>query len=131
MITKKKLQKYLIELYPDQFDRKRSLEAWLIRFVCSNPYYLDTLRDITKHGCISGCLNPLIYHDDCRRFYDRYETKIWDVIEEFRNDTGQSFGQFLDSFKYAIDNETALKTYLAWFAIEEIAYRILNHFEEE
>jgi len=133
MISKAKLKQYLIEFYPNKFDRKKTLEAWLIRFICQDYGYepASKLKDITHHGCSSGCVGELIYTYDCRRFYDHFEKQIWDVIEEFRDNTGQTLGQFIDSFRDAIENEDTLKTYLSWFAIEETAFKILNHFEEE
>ncbi len=133
MLTKLKLKKYLIELFPNEFDRKKSLEAWLIRLVCQDSGYEPSskLKDITNHGCVSGCVNPLIYHSDCAQFYLEFETQICELIEAFMDSTGQTLGQFLDSFRVTIDSQNMFKTYLAWFAVEETAYHILSHFEED
>ena len=127
MITKTKLKNYLIELYPNKFDRKKSLESYVINNI-DNPEY--KLKDLVNHGCISGCFSPLIYNYDCKKFFIRYEEQIWELIEEFKESTGQTLGQFIDSFQYKIEDETNFKTYLSWFAVEETAFKIINHFEE-
>jgi hypothetical protein len=104
----------------------RSLDAWLIRNVCNHvgcpPF--DSLDDITRHGCESGCVPELIYTTDCLHFYQRFEANIWDIIRTFLEDTGQSLGQFLDGFSSDIQDEITFKVKLTWFAVEETAHKL-------
>jgi len=131
MISKTKLKKYVIDQFPNKYERKETLENWLINFVCNDSDNAQNkLIDITVQGCVSGCVGPLIYNFNCKCFYDKFETKIWDLIEEFRENMDQTFGDFLNGFSYPIEDETSFKVHLAWFAVEETAYRILSHFEE-
>ena len=133
MITKQKLKTYLKEKFEYKYQRKSSVEAWLIRTLCAETgaSVASRLRDISTHGCISGCVGELIYVSDCVRFYWKYEKKIWDAIENFMDSTGQTLGQFLDSFSGGISDEDTLQVKLAWFAVEAAAYRLLNRFETE
>lgn len=130
-MTKTELRRYLIKRYEYIFERKRSLENWLIRFACRDRGYSPQgkLEDITNHGCISGCVGELIYTFDCIKFYAKYEEQIWELVYEFRESTGQTLGQFLDSFNHSIEDNDNLKVYLSWFAIEQTAYKLLSEFE--
>jgi hypothetical protein len=133
MITKQKLKTYLKEKFEYKHERRASVDAWLIRTVCADTGYSleESLRDISAHGCGSGCVSGLIYNNDCLRFYSKYEKSIWDAVEDFMDNTGQTLGQFLDSFSSKITDETTLKVWLAWFAVEETAFRLLNFFESD
>ncbi|PZM81816.1 MAG: hypothetical protein DKM50_05400 [Candidatus Margulisiibacteriota bacterium] len=101
--------------------------------VCNRTGYSinGQLQDIINHGCVSGCVGEVVYTSDCLSLYRKYEKSIWDMVEEFRNNTGQTLGQFIDSFCSAIEDEDTLKVYLCWFAVEQMAGQILSHFGEE
>ncbi|OGI04897.1 MAG: hypothetical protein A2X42_05720 [Candidatus Margulisbacteria bacterium GWF2_38_17] len=133
MITKKSLKNYIKEYLPYKNQKKESVTAWLIKYICADRYYepASKLKDIAFHGCITGCVSELIYTQDCRSFYNKFEQNIWDIISEFRESTGQKLGEFLDSFNNIIEDEDTLKVYLCWFAVEQVAYQILSHFGEE
>ena len=133
MITKQDLKNYLIKKFPDKFERRFSVEAWLIHLICgeTGTVVSDRLRDISTHGCISGTIGELVYTSDCLRFYAKYEEKIWESVSHFLEMTGQTLGQFLDSFAVEVGDYYTLKVKLAWFAVEESAYRLLNRFETE
>lgn len=127
-MTKTALRQYLTQRFTCQHKRQHSIEYWLIRFVCRGRGYSPQgqLEDIVHHGCSSGCVGELIYTCDCLKFYQKYEDKIWELVYEFRQDTGQTLGQFIDSFSSVIEDEDSLKVSLGWFAIEQTAFRILN-----
>ena len=130
MITKVELKRYLMNAYPYARDRRRSLETWLVRYLCSCIGYEPEgkLKDIAVHGCVSGCVNDLIYNADIVRFYQKYEPQIWDIVSEFLESTGETLGQFIDHFRQGIEDEVSLKVWLSWFAIECLAYRFLEKF---
>jgi hypothetical protein len=128
MISKNKLKRYLEKQFNNKSERKTSLEAWLIRYLCKLVGYdiRSHLKDIATHGCVSGCVNELIYNPDIIRFYQKYEPQIWAMVSEYIQSTGQSFGQFLDSFKGVMEDETDFKIALSWFSVEVLAYRFLE-----
>jgi len=130
-MTKTELKRYLINQFEYSYERKRSLENWLIRFVCNEQGCppQGKLTDIITSGCISGCVGSLIYISDCIKFYTKYEEQIWNLICEVRENTGQTLGQFLDSFSCSLEDNDSLKVYLSWFAIEQTAYKLLNTLE--
>ncbi len=130
MITKKALKDYLSEQFPNRYQRRRSLEAWLIRRLCEECGTLieSRLNDIVNHGCVSGCVSELIYTSDCLKFYGKYEEKIWELVEDFLENTGETLGQFLDAFRTTVDDPHSFKTMFAWFAVEETAHRLIAQF---
>ncbi len=127
-ITKNSLKTYLTTNYSNKFEKNHSLENWLIRIICQRTGYTaeGQLKDIVTHGCISGCVGELIYYADCIAFYSKYEKQIWELIYNFMQNTGQSLGQFIDSFSVQIEDETNLKVYLSWFAIEQISFQLIS-----
>ena len=131
-ITKTALQNYTLELLPHRYQRKESIFDWFVRVVCNRTGYSinGQLQDIVNHGCVSGCVGEIVYTADCISLYRKYEKSIWDMVEEFRDSTGQTLGQFIDSFCSTIEDEDTLKVYLCWFAVEQIVYQILSHFGE-
>lgn len=132
MITKHALYAYIQTQFPHRYQRKASLVPWFVRVVCSRIGYSinGQLQDIVNHGCSSGCVGEVVYTSDCVALYRKYEKSIWDMVEEFRESTGQTLGQFIDSFRDGIEDEDTLKVFLLWFAVEQIASQILDHFEE-
>ena len=133
MISKRALKRYLHEKFEYKHERKQSLEAWLVRYVCADRGYSPEgqLKDIATHGCVSGCVGELIYHTDIRRFYQKYETQIWELVADFLESTGETLGQFIDNFRQNIEDETGLKVWLTWFAIEHLAFKFLEQFNAE
>ena len=127
-LTKTQLKTALVDLYPNAKDRRYSIEAWLVRYLCSTSgnELEHHLKDIALHGCISGAVAPLIYYSDCVAFYTKFSPQIWQKIETFLDGTGQSLGDFLNGFSTPLDNEITFQTSLSWFAVEEAATRFLE-----
>ncbi len=128
-ITKNYLKNYLINKLPNQIERNQSLENWLIKTICQRTGYTaeGQLKDIVTHGCISGCLDELVYYSDCITFYNKYEKQIWEIISNFIQETGQSLGQFIDSFRLQIEDETNFKVYLSWFVVEHLSFQLMGN----
>ena len=130
MITKTALKRHLITAYLHARDRRRSLDAWLVRHLCR--YFSDEieshLKNIATYGCSSGCISELIYNTDIIRFYAKYEPFIWQVVTDHLQSTGYTFAKFLAYSKLKVEDETDLKIVLSWFAVECLAYRFLEQF---
>ena len=45
-----------------------------------DTYDINTLRDISIHGCASGCASHHIYTTDCVDFYNNHQDEIDDYI---------------------------------------------------
>lgn len=127
MATKKEL-KGLLKNYG-----RNSVQAWVIRWVCGSVGVTptDRLSDLSRHGCGSGIVSELIYTKDCLRFYDRFEASILEIMDEFLDSTGETFGEFITHLHPEVFDLVSLKNALAWFAVEETAYRLLEGFEGE
>ena len=112
---------------------QKSVKAWVIRWVCGSVGVTptDRLSDLSRHGCGSGMISELIYTHDCIRFYDRYEASILEIVDEFLDSTGETFGEFITHLHPEVFDLVSLKNALAWFAVEETAYRLLEGFEGE
>ncbi len=70
-------------------------------------------HDIHNHGCVCGMVGFLIYTTDVHTFFDRYYDEIEELREEYQENTGLS-----------LSIQGDLKTYLSWFAFEEVSYKI-------
>ena len=77
-------------------------------------------RDLCNNGCASGMIGSLIYKVDTWKFFNTY----YEEIEFLRDDYEQNTGEPL---KLRHD----LMDFLAWFAFEEVAYRIACDLEIE
>jgi hypothetical protein len=126
-MTKKSLRS-LLKQYPSN-----SVKAWTIRWVCGSVGVTptDRLSELSHHGCISGIISELIYTQDCVRFYDRFEASILEIVDDFLESTGETFGEFINHLRPEVFDLVSLKNALAWFAVEETAYRLLEGLEGE
>lgn len=75
-------------------------------------------NDLTRHGCISGMIGGLIYYTDTHTFFEKH----YDEIQELKDELEESIWQSLDI-------QWDIKNFLAWFAVEEIAYTIVSSWE--
>jgi hypothetical protein len=127
-LTKRILKESIKE---NKYHKKLSLKNWLITLICQKKGYSakDQLQDITTHGLAGGCINELIYTSDCLIFYKEYEQNIWETVQDFMDNTGQTLGEFIDSFNTTIESSNTLKVSLCWFSIEQIAMQLLDSFE--
>jgi len=87
---------------------------------------IDRLSDLSRHGCGSGIVSELIYTQDCVRFYDQFEASILEIVDEFLESTGETFGELINHLNPEVFDLVSLKNALAWFAVEETAYRLLE-----
>jgi hypothetical protein len=54
-----------------------------------------------------------------------------EIVDEFLESTGETFGEFINHLNPQVFDLTSLKNALVWFAVEETAYRLLEGFEGE
>ena len=106
-----------------------SLKAWVIQTALDEDSPIDWLRDVTRHGCVSGMATELIYYHDTVKFYDRFSDEIWEMVNEFCDSTGFKLGKFLDGFSVPMNDDTRFKNGLAWFSVEETANQLLSEIE--
>jgi hypothetical protein len=104
----------------------------------------ETLENIANYG-IAGGFNGFIYYTDTTAFFKRNKTAILQLAYEMVADCGYTgIGQFLGSFgclkgysvsecekalMFETDDTQAIQNALAWFAAEEFARFIIEHFE--
>ena len=82
-----------------------------LNYHCPKAFFTDLLN----HGCVSGMVGTLIYYVDTHSFFDKH----YGEIETLREDYEDNIGEVL-----AIKGD--LKNFMAWFAFEEVAFRIAS-----
>ena len=88
------------------------------------------MSDLQYGGCMSGLIGSLCYYSDTNKFYDRFESEIWDLIYECMEEQGQeNCLTFIASLNGAdnVGSNEQFKNLLAWFAFEETAYRLFGN----
>lgn len=103
----------------------KSLDNWVLRHLDSQQ-----LREVVEHGCDSGCVGDLIYYHDVLAFYRKFESQIWETVFNYIESTGETLGQFIDSTRLCVADETTFKNFLVWFVIEHKAQEMLAHLDE-
>ena len=84
----------------------------------------DGRQDVVNHGCVSGCVGPMIYYSDTIRFYNRHETAIWALARELSESIGESV---VGKIAADCDNDvTGFKNAMSWFAVEEICRMLID-----
>lgn len=103
-----------------------------IREFLSN-YETQTLKEIVIHGCISGCVPDLIYYNDTVAFHDMYENEIWNMLYQDAEDQDITICEIIAQFrgKEHVGSMDQLKNMLCWYAIEKVAYIMLEEIDGE
>ncbi|WP_413207019.1 hypothetical protein [Rhodospirillum sp. A1_3_36] len=104
----------LIEDDPNSIRAAVALEAWDY----DDPE--EFFRDFLSCGCVSGFIPSLAFYSSTHAFFDRH----YDEIEELREDWEDCTGE-------PMRIKGDLKNFLAWYAFEETAYRMVQEFEDE
>jgi len=98
-----------------------------------NQYDDQELKDISEHGCVSGCAHGAIYYSETCALYDQYCDEIWEMIWNCRDSCGSSNClEFIASLQGAknVGSDSQFKNLLVWFFIEETAIEILVEVQE-
>jgi len=90
--------------------------------------------DDVSHGCVTGVVGGLIYYSDTTAFFKKFKKEIIDLAKDTADSMGESLGAFLSGLhEWDADDPFCEDVYnrntLAWFAYEEIAYRLANELE--
>ena len=99
-----------------------TLKDWLLENVKEN------LKDIATHGCQGGFAG-LTYYNETSALYDTYEKEIWKMLSEDAESLGDgNILNFISSLNGSknIDDEMTFKNLLVWYAVERLAYQIIN-----
>ncbi len=105
------------------------IKQWLLE-----NYELQTIQEITEHGCVSGICGDLIYYKDTVKFHDFHECEIWDMLNADMDEYGSSsILELLSNFNGAKDvgSMDQFKNLLAWYAVEREARLIIDEKENE
>lgn len=92
---------------------------------------LAVLGDVTRHGCISGCIPSMIDYEDTVKFYDTHKHDINEELAYMLAQTELSMGEFFNNF----DGEDPLcldihnQNILAWFGFEHVCNDLLDELE--
>jgi len=101
----------------------RTIEQWLLQGEKDDVF---TIEDVAAHGCEGG-VGGLIYYKETEAFHDQHQEEIWQLVNEFAEDSGQSTLKYLSNvLGDKVTSVTTLKNYLCWFAVEVVASRILG-----
>ena len=133
------MSKFTIKALKEYKKEGTKLDKKVINILLNNGYTKDDLiqhmKDILQHGCVSGCVSELIYYNDTIAFFKKYKGDIMEMLKESMDSIGcespsKLFGDKWDDDDYFI-KDTQNQNLLAWYAMEETTYKILNHFEIE
>lgn len=91
---------------------------------------IDTIKDVTNHGC-SGGIGGFIYYHETTKFHDDYESEIWDMLYQDSEDMGMTIMELIASFNgnKNVGSMTQLKNLLCWYAVEKVCHEIINDME--
>ncbi|WP_195536199.1 DUF7222 domain-containing protein [Bacillus paralicheniformis] len=95
-----------------------TVREWLENWLDDSDDKKTTLEDISSHGCQSGVVPELIYYSDTHKFFDVHYNSIMELVEEYREMTGSE-----------VQFNGDLKNYYSWFAVEFMAWELLNELE--
>ncbi len=87
-------------------------------------YDIDTLREISDHGCVSGVANHHIYYNQTVSFFDDNEEEI---VEYISDNLGEDV--LVECFKESKANLTLYKNAICWCFVELVAMQLVDEFE--
>jgi hypothetical protein len=76
------------------------------------------IKDVINYGCISG-ISSLIYYKDTEKFFIKFNSEIFDLLNDYKEENGEYPNIELNSNN------------LAWFGYETICQQLLNELEIE
>ena len=109
--------------------KKETIKDWVLNEVKNGSINLE---EITKYGCVNGCVSSLIYYEDTVKFHDKFEEEIWEMLYDEQIDFGfNSIPEYIASFNGSknVGSLEQFKNLLAWYSVENVARQILD--EEE
>jgi hypothetical protein len=110
-----------------KIEQSKTLREWILENLDE-----DDLKTLVKHGCEAG-ITGLIYHNETSDLYDAYQDEIWILLAEQTDACGyDTVLAFIASFNCAqqVEDQETFKSLLARYAVEELAYAILEERQE-
>ena len=92
----------------------------------------DQIKEVVEHGCVNGTVSELIYYADTSAFHDAHEEEIWTMVWESAESQGLTILEFLATLRGGhVGSMYQLKNLLAWFAVEEHCYHMVEAENED
>jgi len=92
----------------------------------------DQIKEVVEHGCVNGTVSELIYYADTSAFHDAHEEEIWEMVYESAEGQGLTILEFLATLRGGlVGSMYQLKNLLAWFAVEEHCYHMVEAEDED
>lgn len=113
---------FIAHLYTLAAAQHDSIARFVAREALDRPTseVVSWFTDLLNHGCQSGMVGSLVYYADTEAFFDLYYDEIMGRKINFEESTG-----------IVIDIPYQFKNYLAWFAFEEVASELFDHYSSE
>jgi len=89
-----------------------SIKAAVAREALSHESPVSFFKDLARIGCVSGMVGSLIYYHQTHAFFDNHYAEIEELRIEFESEVQPLL----------IHGD--LKNTLAWFAFEEVSFRL-------
>jgi hypothetical protein len=105
------LEDYLKEIIKTQ---SNTIAQFVANIALETETPKSFFQDLISHGCISGMIGELVYYYETHQFFDDF----YKEIETLRED-----------YEITIPQGTDLKNYLAWAAVEIVAYQMYQDWE--
>ncbi len=106
--------------------KQATLREWMLENI------KEDLETIAKHGCEGG-ISGLIYYHETSDLYNSYQAEIWELLSEHAEGCGHdnclAFIASMNGAKQVAD-QTTFENLLLWYAIEELARKIVAEQEE-
>jgi len=105
--------------------------ALVIREWVLKNFSLSEIEDIAVKGCVCG-FNGITTYAETSEFHDEYEDEIWDMLNEDAQDQGITIMDLIAQFhgKKDVGSMFQFKNLLCWYAVERVAYEIINTEDE-
>lgn len=96
-----------------------------------SEYDLETLKEVSEHGCASGCISGLIYYSETTAIYSRFRDDIWEILQETAEMMGYDDVIQLVSAdkKKEFITPSYFENHLVWFATEIVAGDLMRQSE--
>jgi hypothetical protein len=106
-------------------DVKRMVRALKRQF---GEDWQSTLEDISNHGADAG-VSGFIYYHETGKFYAKHSKAIWDLLYESAQNAGVTAIGLVATFKIApqIQDSETFENALVWFALEDVAFHLVNN----
>ena len=111
------LKNYVIDYYIENY-KNSTIEELIL-----------AMENLMQYGCVSGMIPNLIYYEDTTNFYNKYKSRINEMISNIGIPMEEIFGDRFDEEDPLVLDITN-KNLLAWFGFEETTSQIYEQIIE-